>query len=447
MSFNGIRLSYSKEKGNHYSANCDLKAKELIFTEKFFFATPLLLNVLKNGKEENISRCANWTCWKIVTQSTGYTCKGCKYSLYCNEDCYNAVKFYHMKICDISILENYLALAALYFATGAIIPSLEILSYGIPNKEYRLKILRFVKVMQIKFPDIPVRKLIIDTTRFHFISIQMKTFFGEYIYANAFFLFANYFNHSCEPNCYFYFANDKIHVKTIRDIYKDEQLTFSYDHELLYTSAELRKESLVHHLGNNCNCPRCTDEIKIANEKKLFETMKGKPNRLITLAVSELFKDYKKSTNLDVLIQLETVYQNHFELTHSMGYELFKKYTTHLWESSKLVDGITFCKRLIQIMESWKKNNIDTMRLENWCKIMFFILISYTIYIPGKEEKKALKYDYNNLSLHMISCQEAIDNCFNWEAFEMDKAIYPFLTEILELANNAIEIVTENISQ
>src|SRR3989338_5245665 len=40
---------------------------------------------------------------------------------------------------------------------------------------------------------------------------------------------ARYLNHSCEPNCRYSIENDQIWIIALRDIKKDEELTFNYD--------------------------------------------------------------------------------------------------------------------------------------------------------------------------------------------------------------------------
>ncbi len=469
MSFFDIRLAYSDKKGDHYIATQNIKAGSIVFSEEFTFASPLLIELSQHEKKNDfVSRCANWKCWKIVKKSTGYTCPTCNYSLYCNQECYKAVCKIHSKICDKAILEDHLSLAALYFAldikrnvTFGLLPK------GVPSKEFKLKILRYVKLLQVRFPGVAIEKLLNETNMLHFLGIPMKTFIGNYNYANGFFLFANYFNHDCDPNCFYFFAGKKIFIRALKDIKEGDEITIAYDADVLFTSKEMRQDAITNVLGCNCNCIRCTDTIVNERDQFLFEKMKGKGNALVKSAVEELAKEYKSDVNFNILFQMAVHYDSHFEITHAMSHELFKKYCAHLWETNRLEEGAFFCKKLIAAIIAWKYNGINVTKLEAWTKIMYYLLITYKVYTDKKLEikkqgkqsikkatKKAAKhpttkdtqnttFDFTKLAINLLECYSAITRWFNWDALDIDKKIYPFLENSLEMVQNCHELIMD----
>lgn len=67
---------------------------------------------------------------------------------------------------------------------------------------------------------------------------------------------AKYINHSCDPNCRYEYDNDTIWIVSIKDIKKDEEITYNYDFDI----DEKFPEDIINH-PCYCNSERCVGYI------------------------------------------------------------------------------------------------------------------------------------------------------------------------------------------
>lgn len=243
MSFYDIILSRSKERGNYYKARKDISQFQLVFSEEFLLATPSIIQMKDENRILNISRCANWKCWKKVDARSAIICE-CKGIMYCSKSCQNKMFSIHSKMCKPDIMNQTLSLGTLYLVSNTNM-ILELFPDGQLDKEENLKyVLSYVSMLD-KFLNRNGQTYDRNTIfriirKIHFLSIHMKTFIGGYHYGQALFHFANYFNHSCNPNCYYYFCGREIKIKALRDIKEGEELTIPYNFEIIYSSVAVR---------------------------------------------------------------------------------------------------------------------------------------------------------------------------------------------------------------
>lgn len=64
-------------------------------------------------------------------------------------------------------------------------------------------------------------------------------------------------SHSCYPNCTLDFCEHICHIRSIRDIDKNHQLTVNYSDDLTYKSVIERRQLLMQNEGFFCTCERC----------------------------------------------------------------------------------------------------------------------------------------------------------------------------------------------
>ena len=75
---------------------------------------------------------------------------------------------------------------------------------------------------------------------------------------------AKFINHSCEPNCKFEIINDRIWITSLREIKKDEELSYDYDYDL------------VDYKEHPCRCgsKNCLKYVIGKRYRKKFERLK-----------------------------------------------------------------------------------------------------------------------------------------------------------------------------
>jgi hypothetical protein len=243
MSFYDIILSRNKENGNYYKARKDIPQFQLVFSEKFLLATPSFIPLKDGNRLCNVSRCGNWRCWKKVDDASGIICR-CRGIIYCSKKCQEKNASIHSKMCNIGIMIPTLSLGTLYLVSNMDM-ILDLFPDGKLEKDDALKtVLSYVSLVD-KFLNQNGQRYDRNTIfrvirKIHFLSIHMKTFIGGYHYGQALFHFANYFNHSCNPNCFYYFCGREIRIKTLRDIKAGEELTIPYNYEIIYASLSVR---------------------------------------------------------------------------------------------------------------------------------------------------------------------------------------------------------------
>ena len=78
---------------------------------------------------------------------------------------------------------------------------------------------------------------------------------------------SSFFNHSCDPNCFYYGIANMLIVKAIKDIKKGEELTVAY---IEPKPAYMRKNELSK-WGFNCDCKYCKEEADNCNKDSYFK--------------------------------------------------------------------------------------------------------------------------------------------------------------------------------
>ena len=114
---------------------------------------------------------------------------------------------------------------------------------------------------------------------------------------------SSFFNHSCEPNCFYYGIANLLIVKAIKNINKGEELTVSY---IEPKPAYMRKNELLK-WEFNCECKYCKEEADICNKDsyfKIFDTYV----KIQNIMVNQGINSYEQlETKLDVF-QQDTIF-------------------------------------------------------------------------------------------------------------------------------------------
>ena len=95
----------------------------------------------------------------------------------------------------------------------------------------------------------------------------------------------SFFNHSCDPNCFYYGIANMLIVKTIKDIKKGEELTVSYiePKPAYMRKNELSKWEFI------CECKYCKQEADICNKDayfKVFDTYVKIQNMMVNNGIN-----------------------------------------------------------------------------------------------------------------------------------------------------------------
>ena len=117
----------------------------------------------------------------------------------------------------------------------------------------------------------------------------------------------SFFNHSCEPNCFYFGIANMLIVKAIKDIKKGEELTVSY---IEPKPMALRKNELLK-WDFTCDCKYCKQEAEICDKDEyfnIFETYIKIQNIMVTHGITSFEQlEIKFSADLqdDIYIMIQ----------------------------------------------------------------------------------------------------------------------------------------------
>ena len=203
----------------------------------------------------------------------------------------------------------------------------------------------------------------------------------------------SFFNHSCEPNCFYFGIANMLIVKAIKDIKKGEELTVSY---IEPKPMMLRKNELLK-WDFTCDCKYCKQEAEICEKDEYFN----------------VFETYIKIQNIMVTHEITSF--EHLEIKFSVD----------------LQDDV--CVMIKKLIEN-KKFGWDEEKL----KFLYFIFFKCVAVVMGHVEKQknfanylfekaydCVKYvskreKYELISNWLVLCNEQI---FKLKKFELEQEI------------------------
>ena len=212
----------------------------------------------------------------------------------------------------------------------------------------------------------------------------------------------SFFNHSCEPNCFYFGIANMLIVKAIKDIKKGEELTVSYVEP---KPMALRKNELLK-WDFTCDCKYCKQEAEICDKDEYFN----------------VFETYIKIQNIMVTHRITSFEQLEIEFSVDLQDDIY-----------------IMIKKLIEK----KKFGWDEEKL----KFLYFIFFKCVAVVMGHIEKQksfanylfekaydCVKYvskreKYELISNWLILCDQQI---FKLKKFELEQEI----NEIYDLLYN-----------
>lgn len=247
------------------------------------------------------------------------------------------------------------------------------------------------------------------------------------------------FNHSCEPNCFYYGIGPYLIIKAIKKIYIDEELCISYVGPLPY---KYRIEAIKSKFNFICNCNLCKYEsnmntaIENTNLIKIEDALNNSLtidydkefNKLNTYVINKLYCE-EDIINIKIF-----KYTNDkiFLLKHNLAKNNIYSYSmlSAFYKISK--EGKLFLKNLInwidKAVELSNSNTIESSDMykndeENHKKIFKNVLLN------SKDNFTCVKFDLNNKQSDKNNNELTNYSWYNEFLF------YKFLTEVLNYSD------------
>ena len=179
--------------------------------------------------------------------------------------------------------------------------SLNLKNYN-KNKEERIKIFKYD---EDNIKDIISNNAILTVRNERNKITPKELCYGLYINCS-------FFNHSCDPNCFYFGIANMLIVKAIKDIKKGEELTVSY---IEPKPMALRKNELLK-WDFTCNCKYCKQEAEICDKDEyfnIFETYIKIQNIMVTHGITSFEQlEMKFSVDLqdDIFIMVKKLIEN-----------------------------------------------------------------------------------------------------------------------------------------
>ena len=210
----------------------------------------------------------------------------------------------------------------------------------------------------------------------------------------------SFFNHSCEPNCFYFGIANMLIVKAIKDIKKGEELTVSY---IEPKPMMLRKNELLK-WDFTCDCKYCKQEAEICEKDEYFN----------------VFETYIKIQNIMVTHEITSF--EHLEIKFSVDlqddiYIMIKKLIENKkfgWDEEKLKFlYFIFFKCVAVVMGHVEKQ-------KNFANYLFEKAYDCVKYVSKREK-------YELISNWLVLCNEQIFKLKKFELAQEINEIYDLL--------------------
>lgn len=309
-----------------------------------------------------------------------------------------------------------------------------------------------MKKLQEFFPDIQVKDLLIETEKIHLLIVPYQLFTTRLNYGYALFLYAHYFNHSCDPNAHYFTSGKEYIVRTARDIEPGEEITVAYDEDTLFTAWDARKTCVSDFLGCECTCERCSKPDRCELETKwMLQCNKPLDNQLLRDAILELCNENRTIAGISRIKTLDVLFNVYFPKSHSIAYEMYKKYAAFMLVSGEYKNSLLFFNKLNHSINEWKEKEITVLtdKLQAWNDVMIYFAM--LLVIAHNEREKAKKEGRNVISVDIDPCYRqplqkyfkkfvyTFEHVYDWNAADMDEKIYPFLSYEIRRARAQIQ--------
>jgi len=275
-------VQLAQEKLNNYIAvdSASTKQKRVIALENIpkgftVLTEKPLISIVETSFIDKY--CSN--CFKPLEKKL--KCSRCKFSHYCSKECQKENYGFHKFLCQAKKeVPN--------FKITTLIQSMAQLLYKIKKdssieqtinnlycyeKKERMENKNVIFIMMS--PILHTLKINMEPTRIahlmNIIDCNMLRIFqpsSEY-FAYGIYINASKIGHDCNPNCMLFYHGNELHIRSIRPIKKDENITFSYlSCNIPYSERKIRLKNIYNY---ECQCDRC---MKVKDHPEL-DPMEG----------------------------------------------------------------------------------------------------------------------------------------------------------------------------
>jgi len=139
---------------------------------------------------------------------------------------------------------------------------------------------------------------------------------------------SNLVNHSCKPNLMYFFKENRVVLRAMRDIEEGEMLCINYLDDRWLNSYDVKQEFMKAHWGFACGCEKCEEEKNrdISKREVIFEVegvhMKDFINEILEIEVDR-FNYLDNELLFKKLTESILKFGIHVPFTNSLCFVLF----------------------------------------------------------------------------------------------------------------------------
>ncbi|OUM69876.1 hypothetical protein PIROE2DRAFT_2064 [Piromyces sp. E2] len=222
-------------------------------------------------------------------------------------------------------------------------------------------------------PILQLLKMNMDPTRIaHLMNVIDCNQLRIYEPSSQYFAYGMYINaskigHDCNPNCMLFYQGNELHIRSIRTIKKDENITFSYiSCNLPYSERKIRLKNIFNY---ECQCDRCM-EVKDHPELDPMEGIHCHNKKCQNYIHQELLNPCSKCHAKYPVNEKKLIKQMVQGLKHLYTYS----------DSMKVTDKIIFINELPMTLSQFKKKYLIPQNYFN-------------IFIHNLQNIKLIEYD------------------------------------------------------
>jgi hypothetical protein len=382
------KVSYSDSKGNH------LKATELypkgwrVHAENPIMIASIPLVVKRKNRETNPIVCMCPNCCGKGKEEFACFQESCAIT-YCSEKCRQDDVETHRRECSKTIVGSHIALPIRMLSKKIFPPvNVPMVNPGPSQLEALEKIIN--QMIVPLFPEFRPEVIKRVVLQMYSGILCIRTFVSKHSIAYAYYQFAYYYNHSCDPNLYYYFNNGEFNARAIRDIQPNEELTICMRDELLFTTSDIRDESTVEMFSNRCWCDRCKDNDRKEKEDKVIsKRVKTLSNQTELNGLIAMRNNLHNMDSIKSILALDAIIPKIYGPCHAVRFQMYYQQTVKLFNVGVIREIQHFPDMLKDFLISSEKEKVvvGTLPYLVWARFMKFLLLSVVFNIDLHEAK------------------------------------------------------------
>lgn len=273
-------------------------------------------------------------------------------------------------------------------------------------------------------------------------SFERQTFLSKRFVNNNFHVHASYIQHSCDPNCYWFYEGDSIVFKALVPIRKGDIFTTAKNLDVLFLKGPDRRVRLLREEGLACCCLRCLDVNREEYESNLLspKTINSKNADLVgNRAMNECFSGRMNAFGIS---KFEKTFVSKLPLGNSARYFTYKSCLPIMWESNRPDLCMHYMKQLNKSLEHWENCKMlkSTNHTRAWAVIMDFVLLFSNVedHYDSGASMLTLKMKDNQMIPRFIAagplCHGVMREAFCDKILEIDILRHPALKRVINIA-------------